>query len=124
MHVEVKPVQYNKLDSQSEEESSKEIKQRVNNARKIQLERYRDLGIIQNSELNSREIEQYCKIDIKGKEILRKAFESLDLSARAYSKILKLSRTIADLDGKIEILPKHIAEAIQYRSLDRKYWKK
>ena len=69
-------------------------------------------------------IEEYCKIDEESKELLRKAFEKLGLSGRAYSRILKVARTIADLDGDEQIRKNHIAEAIQYRSLDRKYWRK
>ena len=107
----------------NEELSSKVMKQRVNLARKIQRERYKNLGITSNSELTPNLMEKFCKIDDNGKEILQKIFDNLGLSARAYSKILKVARTIADIEGKENILPKHISEAVQYRNLDRKYWK-
>ena len=106
------------------EESSKRIKERVNKARKIQLERYKNLGIVSNSELTPNLIEKFCGLDENCKDILKKAFENLGLSARAYNKILKVARTIADIENKENILPNHILEAIQYRSLDRKYWKR
>ena len=122
MHIEVEPVQYKKLEEVEIQESSEDIRKRVNFARKIQIERYKKIGKLSNSELTTREIEQYCKIDEKSKEVLKKAFENLNLSARGYNKILKISRTIADLDNEKNILLKHILEAIQYRSLDRKYW--
>ena len=80
-------------------------------------------GIYSNAELTPRLIEEYCKLDSKGKEILKNSFERLGLSARAYGRILKVARTIADLDGNQNIDIKHLAEAIQYRNLDRKYWK-
>ena len=124
IHIEVKPVPYRKLDSDYNSETSEIIRQRVNNARRIQRNRYKGLNIFSNSELSPAQINKFCKIDEKGKEILKKAFNNLSFSARAYDKILKISRTIADLDGSEDIMPNHIAEAIQYRSLDRKYWKK
>ena len=122
IHIEVNPVEYDKLNSNIREETSDSIKKRVNEARKIQLERYKDSGIYSNSELNNRLIEKYCQVDLEGKALLKAAFENLNLSARAYNKILKISRTIADLDKSENIKSSHIAEAIQYRALDRKYW--
>ena len=95
----------------------------MDKARKIQQIRYRDHGIYSNSELTPTLIEQYCKLDSKCKMLLQNAFEKLGLSARAHARILKVARTIADLDAKEEIQTKHLAEAIGYRSLDRKYWK-
>lgn len=120
--TEVSPVEYNKLDSVKNEETSEEIKKRVDNARRIQFERYKDLKIFSNSELTPKLIEKYCKLDTSGKQVLENAFNKLKLSARAYGRILKVSRTIADLDESENIEVKHIAEAIQYRSIDRKYW--
>ncbi len=120
--VEVSPVKYEKLDNDEKIETSKEIKARVNRARQIQLDRYRKMGIYSNSELTPKLIDKYCKLDENGKQILENAFNKLKLSARAYGRILKVARTIADLDGKQNIEVKHIAEAIQYRALDRKYW--
>lgn len=121
IHIEIKPVKYKKLSSDENIETSEKIKERVNNARKIQLSRYEGLDIYSNSGLTPKLIEKYCKIDVKGKKILDIAFKKLGLSARAYTRILKVARTIADLDGKENINYKHLAEAIQYRSLDRKY---
>ena len=124
LHIEVKPVKYKNLGSNEKGESSKVIKERVNKAREIQLNRYKDYNIYTNGELTHSLIERFCVIDDVGKEILKKAFNNLGLSARAYDKILKIARTIADLEGEENIKPNHIAEAIQYRSLDRKYWKR
>ena len=120
--TEVSPVKYQKLDSKEKIETSEEIKKRVDKARKIQLERYKDKKIFSNSELTPKLIEEYCKLDSKGKQLLENAFNKLKLSARAYGRILKVARTIADLDESENIEVKHIAEAIQYRSIDRKYW--
>ena len=122
IQVEVTPVKYQKLESSDRVETSEEIKERVDRARKIQLERYKEHGIFSNSELTPHLSNIYCKLDLKSKEIVQNAFERLGLSARGYGRILKVARTIADLDVKENIEAKHIAEAIQYRSLDRKYW--
>lgn len=122
LQIEVSGVKYEKLNSKEEVESSKTIKQRVNMARKIQQERYEKYGIYSNSELTPKLTNKYCKLDEKGQTILKNAFEKLGLSARAYGRILKVSRTIADLEQSEEIKASHIAEAIQYRSLDKKYW--
>ena len=121
MHIEVQPVKYQKLNSTDKIESSKEIKRRVNDARKIQYQRYRNLDIFSNSELTPKLIEKYCALDDECKTILESAFNRLGLSARAYSRILKVARTIADLDKKDNIEKSHLLEAIQYRHLDRKY---
>ena len=121
LHVEVKPVKYQKLNSNIKPEKSAKIKQRVNNARRIQYLRYKNTGIYSNAELTPQMLEKYCQIDEQSKKILEQAFNKLGLSARAYSKILKVARTIADLEKKENIEKKHILEAIQYRSLDRKY---
>lgn len=121
IQVEVSSVKYENLNSECYEESSDEIQKRVNKARNIQLKRYDGLGIYSNSELTQGLIEKYCKLDKSGKIILKQAFEKLGLSARAYGRILKVARTIADLDESENILDKHLLEAIQYRSLDKKY---
>ena len=123
IQIEVTPVKYQKLDSNTPVETSESIRNRVNNARKIQVQRYKNYNIYSNSELTPKLIEEYCKLDENGRKILQNAFQKLGLSARAYGRILKVARTIADLDKKENIQPHHIAEAIQYRSLDRKYWK-
>lgn len=124
LHIEVKPVEYKKISSSDITENSETIRERVNKARNIQRERYKDFNIYSNSELTPGLMEKFCVLEPKSKEILKKAFERLGLSGRAYGRILKVSRSIADLDGEENIKPYHIAEAIQYRSLDRKYWKR
>ena len=121
IQVEVSSVKYENLNSDIKEESSDEIRKRVNMARNIQLKRYEGLDIYSNSELTPNLIEKVCKLDSSGKLILKQAFEKLGLSARAYGRILKVARTIADLDSSKNILDKHLLEAIQYRSLDKKY---
>lgn len=122
IHIEVNHIKYNELEQKGKIETSQEIKKRVNQARKIQLERYQEYHVFSNAELTSKLIDQFCKLDVKSKQILEMAFDRLGLSARAYNKILKVARTIADLEACEKIQEKHLAEAIQYRSLDRKYW--
>ncbi len=122
IHIEIGPVAFNDLDTQNKEEKSYSIKERVNKARKIQLERYKHLGISSNSQLTTDMLNQYCVLTEDAKFIFKAAFDRLGLSARAYDRILKVSRTIADLDGSENIDLQHISEALQYRSLDRKYW--
>ena len=124
IHIEVNHIKYNELEQKGKIETSREIKKRVNQARKIQLERYQQYHVFSNAELTSKLIDQFCKLDVKSKQILEMAFDRLGLSARAYHKILKVARTIADLEACEKIQEKHLAEAIQYRSLDRKYWYK
>lgn len=123
IQIEVSPVYYEDLNSKAEEESSTNIKKRVLKARKIQSERYKGLSAYTNSQLSSKQVTKYCKIDSESESLLKAAFDSLGLSARAYNKILKVARTIADLENCDNIMQKHIAEAIQYRTLDRKYWR-
>ena len=120
IHIEVQPVKFDDLSSNQEAESSEHIKQRVNKARKIQLERYKNDNIYSNSELTPDLIKKYCKLDEKAKNILKDAFNKLGLSARAHDKVIKLARIIADLEGSKDINFLHVAEAIQYRNLDRK----
>ena len=120
IQINVKSEKYSKITSNVKGETSASIRKRVEFARKIQLERYKELGISSNSELQDRFIEQYCKLDKSSKMLLEKAFEKFKLSTRAYTKILKVARTIADLEDEKDIKIKHIAEAIQYRGLDRK----
>lgn len=118
IHIEVPSVKYKDL-SGNKGESSEEIRKRVNNARSIQVERYKNYGIFSNSELTPKLIEKFCALDDKSQEIFNNFFEKLKFSARAYSRILKLARTIADLDNSENIEINHITEAIQYRSLDK-----
>lgn len=122
IQIQVDPVSYHQLEQGVEEESSIHIKKRVNDARKIQLDRYNSKNIFFNSQLDARQMSVYCNLDQMGKDLLKKAFTYLKLSARAYNRILKVARTIADLDAQENITVTHIAEAIQYRSLDRKFW--
>ena len=122
IHIEVNSVGYQKLEDESPSESSSEIRTRVNRARNIQINRYKNHNIISNSELTPSLISKYCKLSKSSKKILETAFNKIGFSARAYSRILKVARTIADLDNSTNIETPHLAEAIQYRSLDRKYW--
>lgn len=123
IHVEVTPVKYKDLQSKQDSESSSSIRERVNKARKHQIARYKEDNIFSNAQLTTRNIKKYCKLDEAGNKILDNGFKNLGFSARAYNKILKVSRTIADLDGEENIKEYHIAEAIQYRNLDRKFWR-
>ena len=123
IQVEVTPVDYQKLSSERKGESSATVKERVNKTREIQRERYKSYGgIYSNSQLTAGMIGEFCKLTPEADKILEAAFNNLGFSARAHSRILKVARTIADLDGSENITEKHIAEAIQYRSIDRKYW--
>lgn len=122
LHVEMTEVEYGDISAKDENaESSAVIRARVNEARRIQRERFAKEKIFCNAQMNNRLAEKYCALDRQAEELLRQAFSNLGLSARAYHRILKVARTIADLDGKSGILPEHIAEAVQYRSLERKY---
>ena len=123
IQVEVTPVKYKKLENDKAEETSEQIKQRVNKARQIQRDRYKEEKIYSNSNLTPNLIEKYCKLNKESKSILEIAFNKLGLSARAYGRILKVARTIADLEGSEQIQKAHITEAIGYRNLDKKYWK-
>ncbi len=122
IHVEVPSVSYTDLSADTVEESSASIKMRVERARKMQHDRYARDGIYTNSQLSSSLIRKYCPVSDDIKAVLRSAFDNLGLSARAHDRILKVARTIADLDSSDDINVNHIAEAIQYRSLDRKFW--
>ncbi|MDD6734763.1 MAG: YifB family Mg chelatase-like AAA ATPase [Clostridiales bacterium] len=122
IQVEVANVEYDDLSRLEKAESSAEIKKRVNEARNIQRERYKKYGIYSNSQLPAGLINEFCRLGKKENETLKMAFERLGLSARAHSRILKVARTIADLAGEENITAVHIAEAIQYRNLDRKFF--
>lgn len=121
LHIEVAPIKFNDISDNSKCESSKQIKERVNKARKIQMDRYKNDGIYFNSQLKPKHITTYCSIGSQEKQLLKHAFEKYNLSARAYNRILKVARTIADLEGAENIGVNHIAEALQHRCLDRKY---
>lgn len=123
LHVEVSPVPYRDLSEHGGGESSADIKKRVDQARKIQLERFRETAdVYSNSQMTQQLLEKHCALGKEENDILKLAFERLGLSARAHNRILKVARTIADLDGAEAIRAAHLAEAIQYRSLDRKFW--
>ncbi|ROL59466.1 ATP-binding protein [Bacteroidetes/Chlorobi group bacterium MS-B_bin-24] len=124
IHIEVQAVKYQELTAQSSGETSAQIRQRVVKARQIQAERFRGKkNVYKNADMGSKEIRKYCILDTRSQEILKIAMNKMGLSARAYDKILKVARTIADLDNSETIQPQHISEAIQYRSLDRSYWR-
>ncbi len=124
IHIEVPAVKYKELSTEVKSEPSSEIRARVIKAREIQLERFAgSRNIYNNADMGSKEVRQFCKLDSASAELLKMAMTKLGLSARAYDRILKVSRTIADLENSASILPQHISEAIQYRSLDRELWK-
>ena len=123
IHIEVTPVPFKELSQLKPSENSKSIRERVMKARQFQEERYENKnGIYCNSQITSKILREVCQIDKAGSMLLKAAMEKLDLSARAYDRILKVSRTIADLDESENIKPEHLAEAIHYRSLDRESW--
>ncbi len=123
LHVEVTPVDFNELSSLRVSEKSEAIRQRVIAARDIQSKRYLNLeGVYSNAQMTSNHVKQLCELDEPSRILLKKAMEKLDLSARAYDRILKVSRTIADLDSSENIKGEHVAEAIHFRSLDRETW--
>ena len=121
--MEVTPVAFSELSATKIQEGSATIRDRVITARGIQADRYIiHSGIYCNAQMSSKLLKEICLINDPGQQLLRRAMEKLNLSARAYDRILKVSRTIADLAGAKDILPEHLAEAIQYRSLDRDGW--
>lgn len=125
IHIEVTPVPFEQMTSNKKAESSETIRERVISAREIQLNRFKSMGVEgvhSNAMMPTQLIKEVCKIDPLGNKLLQTAMNKLGLSARAYDRILKVSRTIADLSESENILPQHIAEAIQYRSLDREGW--
>ena len=123
IHIEVPTVAFQELANKEEGEPSKEIQSRVQKAREVQLSRFKkSRNLFANTQMESQDLKSYCGLDSESSELLRTAMDKLGLSARAYDRILKVSRTIADLDGKNKIDSSHISEAIQYRSLDRQLW--
>ena len=123
IHIEVPPVDYNQLSDSECGESSAEIRARVNEARRLQQRRFEGTDITCNAKMTPALTRKYCTLSESASKTLELSFERLGLSARAYDKILKVARTIADLDNSEIIENVHILEAIQYRSLDRKFWK-
>lgn len=124
IHIEVPPVDFDKLSDSEKGEKSEDIKKRVDKARKIQQKRLAGSGITCNAHMTARQTREFCEMTDDAKQMLKDVFEMLSLSARAYDKILRVARTIADLDESEIITDEHIAEAVQYRSLDRKFWGK
>ena len=122
IHIEVQPIDYDRLSGKEKGESSKSIRERVNRARAVQNKRFEGTDISCNAKMSPRATREYCILSEDAEKMLKNSFEAMGLSARAYDKILRIARTIADLDGSELIELPHIAEAIQYRSLDRKYW--
>lgn len=122
LHIEVSAVDFDKLSSSEKSESSSKIKERVERAKEIQNQRFKDTDITSNANITSSLLLDFCRLDEKANLLIKRAFETMGLSARAYDRVIKVSRTIADLDGSKDIASKHVAEAVQYRSLDRKYW--
>jgi len=123
IHIEVPAVKYKELSSERTGESSERIRERVQKSRIAQNQRFeKEKDIFCNAHMQSNEIRKYCKVDDSGQELLKNAITKLGLSARTYDRILKVARTIADLVGSDQILPEYVAEAIQYRSLDRQLW--
>ncbi|MBR2735287.1 MAG: YifB family Mg chelatase-like AAA ATPase, partial [Clostridia bacterium] len=122
LHIEVPPVDFENLSSKIKPESSSEIRKRVDRAREIQIRRYKNSSVKCNAHLPSHLISDACLITDEVKKFLKLAFEKMKLSARGYDKILKIARTIADLDNSEKVTTTHVSEAVQYRSLDRKYW--
>ena len=123
LHIEVTPVSLEELSSDRTEESSATIRERVVRARAIQTARFEGIeGVHTNAMMNSRMLREYCPLETSARTLLERAMERLNLSARAYDRIIKVARTIADLAGEEQIAPAHIAEAITYRSLDRESW--
>ena len=122
IHIEVPPVNYEELNSTGEEETSAEIRARVNRARQLQTERYRGTGISCNAKLTPAMLKKYCALDDMASGYLKLAFDKLGMSARAYDRVLKIARTLADLEGSEIIKREHIFSSISFRTLDKKYW--
>lgn len=122
IHIDVPAVRYKELASQTEGESSSDIRTRVLKARQIQLARFAGEKIFSNAQMTTRQIRKHCKIDAACEKLMENAITNVGLSARAYDRILKVARTIADLEGQEKIASHHISEAIQYRTLDRNFW--
>jgi magnesium chelatase family protein len=120
IHVDVPPLEYRDLVSSRPAEASDSVRQRVEAARRSQFARLRDEGLFTNSRMQRRHVKTHCALNEDGRLLIRQAMDALGLSARAYDKILKVSRTIADLENSEQILPHHVSEAINYRTLDRR----
>ncbi len=122
IHFEVQPVKYNELKNTSKADTSEIIRDRVNMAKKIQIKRFEKDKIYSNSQIGNKDMKKYCPLKRSSEDIMEIAFKKYKFSARTYNKIIKMARTIADLDAKIDIEDNHILEAIRYRTLNNKYW--
>ena len=122
IHIDVPAVKIKELTGEAQGEGSEVMRERVVRARKIQLERFRSEKIYSNAQMSPRLIRKYCVIDQQSKAMLENSITRLGLSARAYDRILKVSRTLADIEGKDQIESQHVGEAIQYRTIDRNFW--
>ena len=122
IHIDVPAVKYAELRGGEAIERSAQIRERVKAARQVQVQRFRGAGFSANAQMNTRQVRRHCALDEAGEKLLERAITHMGLSARAHDRILKVARTVADLDGCAQIQPKHLAEAVHYRSLDRTYW--
>ena len=122
IHIEMTEVNYDELTSAERGESSESIRERVCAARKLQRERYASEGILFNSQLNTPLMRKYCRMSTEGEELLHQAYDRFRLSARAYTRVIKVARTIADMAGERTISKQHVLEAVRYRGLEEKYW--
>ena len=123
IHMEVPAIEYKDMTSDVSGEASSVIRKRVIAARHVQAERFQHVKSLSvNADMGTREVRKYCQIDKEGQALLKSAMDQMGLSARAYDRIIKVSRTIADLEESLNIKPEHLAEAIQYRNLDRELW--
>ena len=122
IHIEVESVAYEELESRQKGESSAVMRERVLRARQLQAQRFAGTDIFCNAQMTPAQVDRFCVLDEEGNALLKSVFDRLGMSARGYHRILKVARTVADLDGAEKIGTVHLAEAIQYRSFDRKYW--
>ena len=122
LHIEVPPVEFDELASSARGESSEAVRRRVNAARRLQVERFQGLGYACNADIPAAQLREMCNPTGQADQLLKRAFERFGLSARSYGRVLKVARTIADLDGAERVDASHAGEAVQYRTLDRKYW--
>jgi magnesium chelatase family protein len=124
MHIEVPAVPFQELSAQADGTSSADMRQQVSKARAVQRRRFGAENAILNSRMSTRQVRRHCVLDEEGKQLLKIAMEELGLSARAHDRILRVARTVADLEGSESIKAAHVVESISYRSLDRKLWRR
>jgi len=122
MHIEIARVNFDQLQAKDNRGNSSSMRESVNKAREIQEDRFKNMGINFNAQMRPEEIRKFCRLEKKGREVFKKAFDAMNMSARGYDRILKVARSIADLGNSEQIKLTHLSEALRYRSLDRKYW--